>query len=100
VEFTLRVIRGRTINWPRAEDRHSVLTAGNARPLEQALREATTEMLRWLMELGLEETLAHILMGQCVRYQVGNVFDPAYTMVCTLEKSVLESAGLERSTWI
>jgi len=98
VEFTLRLIKNRSIGWPRAEDRDGILTAGNARPLDQALQEATTEMLRWLVELGLEENLAHILLGQCVRYQVGNVFDPAYTMVCRLSRSLLESAGLESST--
>ena len=28
-------------------------------------------------------------MGQLVEYDVGNVFDPAYTMVCKLAKAVL-----------
>jgi amidase len=95
VEFTLRLIRGRGIAWPRAEDRQGILTVGNARPLDQALQEATTEMLRWLVGLGLEEEQAHILLGQCVRYEVGNVFDPAYTMVCSLSKSLLREIGLE-----
>ena len=92
VEFTLRLIRGRRVGWPRAEDGDSLLTAGNARPLDQALQEATTEMVRWLIELGLEERQAHILLGQCVRYQVGNVFDPAYTMICRISKSLLAGA--------
>jgi len=95
VEFTVHLIRGRGINWPRAENADIILTVGNARPLDQALQEATTEMVRWLVELGLEEKLAHILLGQCVEYEVGNVFDPAYTMVCKVKKSLLESVGLE-----
>ena len=28
-------------------------------------------------------------MGQVVRYDVGNVFDPAYTMVCRIAKKWL-----------
>jgi amidase len=32
---------------------------------------------------------ASILLGQCVEYDVGNVFDPAYTMVCKAPKRVL-----------
>jgi acetamidase/formamidase len=96
VEFTLRLIEGRSVSGPRAEDRDWILTAGNARPLAQALQEATTEMLRWLIELGLEEKQAHILMGQCVQYEVGNVFDPAYTMICRLGKSLLADVGLEQ----
>jgi len=99
VEFTLRLIRGRSINWPRAEDQDGILTVGNARPLDQALQEATTEMLRWLIELGLEEKQAHTLLGQCVRYEVGNVFDPAYTMICRISRSLLGSIGLEEP-WI
>jgi acetamidase/formamidase len=95
VKFTVHLIKVRTINWPRAESADSILTVGNARPLDQALQEATTEMVRWLVELGLEEKLAHILLGQCVEYEVGNVFDPAYTMVCKVNKSLLESVGIE-----
>ena len=95
VEFTLRLIPGRSVHWPRGENREEILTAGNARPLDQALQEATTEMLRWLLELGLEERQAHTLMGQCMRYEVGNVFDPAYTMICKIGKNLLGSFGLE-----
>jgi amidase len=29
-------------------------------------------------------------MGQVVRYEVGNVFDPAYTMVCKIAKKWLK----------
>ena len=95
VEFTLRLIPGRSVHWPRGENREEILTAGNARPLDQALQEATTEMLRWLLELGLEERQAHTLMGQSMRYEVGNVFDPAYTMICKIGKNLLGSFGLE-----
>ena len=31
-------------------------------------------------------------MGQVVRYDVGNVFDPAYTMVCRIDKQWLPNA--------
>ncbi|UCF99475.1 MAG: acetamidase/formamidase family protein [Spirochaetaceae bacterium] len=95
VEFTVRLIKGRRIDWPRAETRDSILSAANARPLVQAFQEATTEMVRWLVELGLEETRAHVLLGQCVRYEVGNVYDPAYTMICKVGKSLLQGIGLE-----
>jgi len=48
MQFTLRVIKGKQINWPRGEDDASIFTIGNARPLELALQHATTEMVRWL----------------------------------------------------
>jgi hypothetical protein len=70
---------------------------GNARPLDQGVQHATTEMLRWLeQDYGLDPLSAHALLGQWVEYDVGNVFDPAYTMVCKLPKEVLEKVGARR----
>ncbi len=94
VQFTVEVIKEKSINWPRAENAEYILTAGNARPLDQAVQHATTELLRWLGELGLEKRAAHILLGQTVEYDMGNVFDPAYTMVCKIKKSILRDIGI------
>jgi len=92
VQFTVKLLKGKKINWPRAENKEYVLTVGNARPLDQALQHATTEMMRWLQEdFGLDIRATQILLGQCVEYEVGNVFDPAYTMVCKLRKSLIPS---------
>ncbi|UED74520.1 hypothetical protein [Brevibacillus sp. DP1.3A] len=58
---------------------------GNARPLEQALQHATTEMLSLLVEdyrLSVNET--SLLLGQVVEYEVANVFNPAYSVACKI----------------
>lgn len=90
VEVRLSVIKGRRQGWPRGESADAIFTLGNARPLDQALQHATTEMLDWLTgEYGLSPVAASHLMGQVVRYEVGNVFDPAFTMVCKIEKRYL-----------
>jgi amidase len=90
VEFTVSLRKGKRSSWPRGETDDSIFTVGNARPLDQALQHATTEMLRWLQEdYGLDAISASTLLGQCVEYDVGNVFDPAYTMVCKLAKRFL-----------
>jgi acetamidase/formamidase len=90
-QFTFKLIKNKRVNWPRAENAEYIMTLGNTRPLDQALQHATTEMLRWLQEdHGLDGRSAHILLGQCVEYEVGNVFDPAYTMVCKLQKRWLQ----------
>jgi acetamidase/formamidase len=89
MEVTLRVLK-RTITWPRGETADDIFTVGNARPLDQALQHATTEMMRWLGEdYGLDTRAASHLMGQVVRYDVGNVFNPAYTVACRIAKSWL-----------
>jgi amidase len=90
VQFTVQLIKGQRIRWPRGENAEFIFAVGNARPLDQAVQHATTEMLRWLQEsYGLDATSASLLLGQCVRYDLGNVFDPAYTMVCKLRKTLL-----------
>ena len=89
MEVTFRVLK-RTITWPRGENAEDIFTIGNARPLDQALQHATTEMMRWLGEdYGLDARAASHLMGQVVRYDVGNVFNPAYTVACRIAKSWL-----------
>jgi amidase len=90
VQFTVRVIKGKSISWPRGQNSEFIFTVGNARPLDQAVQHATTEMLRWLKEdYGLDEISASLLLGQTVEYDLANIFDPAYTMVCKVRKSFL-----------
>ncbi|MCW4027685.1 MAG: acetamidase, partial [Candidatus Bathyarchaeota archaeon] len=87
--FTVRLLKDKKISWPRAENEEYIMTAGNARPLDQAFQHATTEMIRWLQEeFKLDVHSTHILLGQCAEYDVGNAFDPAYTMICKLKKSI------------
>jgi amidase len=98
VQFTVQVIKGKRIHWPRGENAEFIFAVGNARPLDQAVQHATTEMLRWLKEdYGLDATSASLLLGQCVKYDLGNVFDPAYTMVCKVPKSAFQESGVRRS---
>ena len=78
VELTVDVRKQPRVNWPRGENDDFFFTVGNARPLDQAFQHCTTEMLRWLDEdFGLDVVAASTLLGQCVEYDVGNVFDPA-----------------------
>jgi amidase len=95
VQFTVRVLKGKQIGWPRGENAEYLFAAGNARPLDQALQHATTEMVRWLIaDYALDPLGANILLGQCVEYDIANVFDPAYTVVCKMPKRHL--AGFAR----
>ncbi|HTK09996.1 MAG TPA: acetamidase/formamidase family protein [Ktedonobacteraceae bacterium] len=90
IRFTVNVLKGKSIFWPRGESSSHIFTVGNARPLDQAVQHATTEMVRWLhAEYGLSMIEASNLLGQCVEYDLGNIFDPAYTMVCKLKKGIL-----------
>ncbi len=92
VQFTVELQKGKQIGWPRGEDADWIFTCGNARPLDQCLQHATTELARWLVaDYGLDLRAASTLLGQCIEYEVGNVFDPAYTMVAKIHKSILRA---------
>lgn len=90
VQFTVDLLKGQQIHWPRGENTTHIFTVGNARPLDQAVQHATTEMLRWLQDrYALSAREAGLLLGYRVEYDLGNMYDPAYTMVCKLEKQFL-----------
>lgn len=97
VQFTVHLLKGKAIGWPRGENAEYCFTVGNARPLDQAVQHATTEMLHWLEEdYGLDALGAGTLLGQVVEYDLGNVFDPAYTMVCKVPRRWLNTQEGER----
>ena len=90
VRVKFRLLKGKQIGWPRGENEKCIFTAGNARPLDQATQHATTEMLRWLeQDHGLDSLGANLLLSQAVRYDLGNMFDPAYTMICKVANDLL-----------
>jgi amidase len=92
VQFTVSVIKNSNIVWPRTENDDYIMTIGNARPLDEAVQYANTEMLRWLdSDYGLDAESASLLLGQTIEYDIANVFDPAYTVVAKLHKSYLAS---------
>jgi acetamidase/formamidase len=94
MEMELRVglRKGWAIRWPRGitSDGAEIFTIGNARPLDQALQHATTEMLDWLeTDYDYDLAAATHLMGQTVGYDIGNVYNPAYTVVCRMKQDVV-----------
>jgi amidase len=93
MELRVNVRKDWTITWPRGitSDGKEIFTVGNARPLDQALQHATSEMLAWLMgDYGYDLASASHLMGQTVGYDIGNVYNPAYTVVCRMQREIIE----------
>ena len=90
VEFTVELIKNKSIGWPRLETDEYIMTLGSARPLLQALQHATTELKSWLIaEYGFDERGASMLMGQALEYDVANVVDPHFTVVAKMQKRLL-----------
>ncbi len=94
VEFSVELIKGKKIAWPRLETGDYIMALGSARPALQALQHATTERLRWLMEdYGFDERGASMLMGMALEYDIANVVDPHFTVVAKMKKAHLKPAG-------
>ena len=67
-----------------------LIALGNARPLDQALQHATTELVRWLCsDHDYDVRGASHLLGQALEYDIGNVFDPAFTVAAKMSKKHL-----------
>jgi len=90
VQFTVDVLKGTPIDWPHGENDELLFTIGNARPLEQALQHAITEMVRWLEhDYRIDINRASLLLGHAAELDVGNVISPHCTMVCKIKKDLL-----------
>ena len=90
VEFTVDLIKERKIGWPRLETDEYIMTLGSARPLQQALQHATTELQRWLMaDYGFDERGSSLLFGHALEYDIANVVDPHFTVVAKIHKDFL-----------
>jgi amidase len=90
VEFSVALVKKKTIGWPRLETDTHVMVLGSARPLLEAFQHATTELQKWLMaDYGLTERGAQTLMGQATEYEIANVVDPNFTVVAKIRKAML-----------
>ncbi|WP_038366807.1 acetamidase/formamidase family protein [Bosea sp. UNC402CLCol] len=93
VEFSVELVKQAGLRWPRCETKTDLIVIASGRPLDQPLQFATTEMLRWIGgDLGVDAVEASHLLGQAVRYDIANVFNPAYCVACRLEKTEITRA--------
>jgi amidase len=91
VEFSVELVKKKTIGWPRLENDTYLMVLGSARPLLQAFQHATSEMQRWLMaDYDFSERGASIFMGQALEYEIANVVDPNFTVVAKVRKALLQ----------
>jgi acetamidase/formamidase len=80
--------------WPRLENDTHVMSAGSARPLEDAFRIAQHDMVTWVAELcGLDPIDAYQLVTQAVQSPLANVCDTNYTSVAKMPKRYLRKSA-------
>ena len=85
--IAIDLVKGRPTPWPRLENDSHIMSAGSARPLEDAFRIAHVDMVTWLSEeYGFETLDAYQLLTQVSESPVANVCDPNYTFVTKVAK--------------
>jgi acetamidase/formamidase len=90
VRVKLELVKGKRIDWPRIESPEEMMTVCSARPLEDAARLAVRELMKWLLvDYGLLEYDAYMLLSVAGDVEIMQMVDPMYTVVAKIKKSVL-----------
>ena len=90
VKFTVNLIKGKKINWPRLMNDNEIMSIGSTRPLIDAVRLACVDMADWLVsDYGFEKYDAVQLLGQAAHLYIANVVDPQFSVACALNKKYL-----------
>lgn len=90
VRLTVDVIKGRRITTPRLEDETYIMAAGSYRPLEDAMRIASHELIQWMVEdYGLSALDSYELLSVAMESNISQLVDPNYTVVVKIRKAYL-----------
>ena len=90
VEFSIELLRGKNIGFPRAEDSTFLMASGIGGSLDQAFRTATTRLAQWLeQDYKLSRSEVAIIMGTAVQYDIGEVVDGDLHVVARFPKRLL-----------
>jgi acetamidase/formamidase len=89
------LIKGVPCPWPRLESDTHIMSAGSARPLEDAFRIAQHDMVTWVAGLcGLDPLDAYQLVTQAVESPLANVCDTNYTSIAKMAKRYLAGGAV------
>jgi acetamidase/formamidase len=90
VRLTVDVIKGKPITAPRLEDETYIMAVGSYRPLEDAMRIASHELIQWIVEdYGLSALDAYELLSVAMESNISQLVDPNYTVLVKIKKAYL-----------
>ena len=92
VEFTVNLVRGQSTGGPRAENDQYLMSMGIANSLPDAVRDATTQLARWLeRDYHLTANESAIVLGTAMTYEIAELVDPQVNVVAKVSKAALAS---------
>ncbi len=90
VTMKIDLIKNKKINWPRIESPDEIMTICSAKPLEDAVRLALLELIRWLEEdYSIERYDAYMFLSLAAKMRLAQIVDPLFTIVAKLPKTLL-----------
>jgi amidase len=90
VRLQVSLIKGRHTPWPRIENEHTIMAVGAARPVDDALRVAFTELVAWIhRDYGLSDLDAYELLSKVAKIRLAEMVDPNYVVVASVDKKYL-----------
>jgi acetamidase/formamidase len=90
IEFTVDVQRGGALGFPRMENADYLMASGIAGSLDDAFRQATTNLTRCLeTKYKLNAAEVSSVLGTAMVYDIAEVVDPQVHVVAKVPKSVL-----------
>ncbi len=99
VEFSVDVIRGRSVPGPRIENDEYLMAMGLSGSIDDAFKEATSALASWLeSDYGLTGPEAAILLGATVEYRVSEVADRNAGVVAKIAKKYLPPPAPPKET--
>ncbi|GIF76888.1 acetamidase/formamidase family protein [Asanoa siamensis] len=91
----VELIKGVATPTPRLETDDHLMSAGSARPLEDAFRMSQHDLVTWVADAGKLDVLdSYQLISQAGEAPVGNVCDANYTMVAKVAKRYLPTVDM------
>jgi len=93
-EFTVDLIKGRSFGHPLAENSEFLVSIGIGGSLDQALRQATSGMMRWLeRDYKLAPSEAAMILGFALRYDVVDLVGTQVSVAAKVPKATLNPLG-------
>ncbi|MEO6278814.1 acetamidase/formamidase family protein [Roseateles sp.] len=90
VSLRVELIKGRELPLPRVESATEIMALGQAGSLDDALKAASTGLIRWLeQDYGLTLSEAAQVLGSAVRYSVPNLAGRSVGVAARLPKALL-----------
>jgi acetamidase/formamidase len=90
VRIQVDLIKHKPLSWPRFENPDYLMGVGIYRPLDDALRIAFTELVRWMHDdYGLSEMDSYELLSKVAEIHLDEMVDPNYVVVAKVKKSFL-----------